>query len=424
MARRFIVSVFVSDLIALGVALFASAWLVFGVGEATIPEGSSLLPFAALMAVGAAIGSWVNGRAWANSVPRPTYGRAFAIVASASMFTAVSLVLSRVYWSRPMFALTVVIWFTLAAAHRAVRRRRPWTEAMVIVTDEKQLAEELRVSDHADVVAVYSSTEEAPDRLIADDVSLVLDLRSVLSESMAQFVSSASIAGAIIRPLANVYEQHTGRFLMVHLAEGWEISEPVARSRYAPVKRVIDVFLVAIAAPLWVPIAIIVWLLVRIDSKGPALYRQERVGRGNQPFTLYKFRSMVDDAEANGPRFASVDDPRVTSVGRLIRKTRLDEIPQMWNVVVGDLSLVGPRPERPVFVQQFEREIPFYRSRHLIRPGLTGWAQVNQGYGDSVADAVDKLTYDLYYVKNSSIWLDLQIIGATVWTVLSGSGAR
>jgi lipopolysaccharide/colanic/teichoic acid biosynthesis glycosyltransferase len=154
------------------------------------------------------------------------------------------------------------------------------------------------------------------------------------------------------------------------------------------------------------------------------MYRQERVGRSGELFTLTKFRTMVVNAEENGPQFAQLNDPRLTSVGGFLRKSRLDEVPQLWNVLLGDLSLVGPRPERPVFVERFSATIPFYASRTLIRPGVTGWAQVNFGYADGDADTVEKLTYDLYYVKYSAIWFDLQILGSSVWTVLSGFGAR
>ena len=133
---------------------------------------------------------------------------------------------------------------------------------------------------------------------------------------------------------------------------------------------------------------------------------------------------MVADAENDGPRFAEVDDPRITTTGRFLRKSRLDEIPQLWNVLRGDLTVIGPRPERPMFVERFEQVIPFYGSRTMVRPGVTGWAQVKYGYADDEADTVEKLTYDLYYIKHSSLWLDLQILGLSVWTVLSGFGAR
>jgi exopolysaccharide biosynthesis polyprenyl glycosylphosphotransferase len=427
MGRRVLRSIFVSDMVALVVAIWLATWIVFGTPlpwRAAVPQGESLFPFSLLMFAGAAIGSYLSARSWANSAPRPLYGRAFGIVLFAASFTAIGLVVTRVYWSRPLFGWTVVIWFALVVIHRAVRRRRPWSEPMVIITDEKQLAEDIRATPHATILSVLGPADEPPEAAVDRDVSLVVDLRSVLSEDMAQFVASSSIAGQPIRTLSHVYEEHTGRLPMVHLAEGWEVSQPVARSGYAPVKRVIDVVAVMLTLPLWLLLGAIVWLAVKFDSRGPAIYSQERIGRNGRAFTLYKYRTMIPDAEPNGPAFARVGDPRLTRVGGLLRKTRLDEIPQLWNVLVGDLSLVGPRPERPLFVEQFERTIPFYSSRTLIRPGVTGWAQVNYGYADDEAETVEKLTYDLYYVKNSSIWLDLHILFKSVWTVFTGSGAR
>jgi lipopolysaccharide/colanic/teichoic acid biosynthesis glycosyltransferase len=211
---------------------------------------------------------------------------------------------------------------------------------------------------------------------------------------------------------------------MIHLAEGWELSEPVRRASYAPVKRVLDVILVGLSIVVWLPLALIVALIVRMDSDGPILYRQARVGRHGKLFTLTKFRTMVDNAEEEGPQFTLQDDPRITRTGRFLRKSRLDELPQLWGVLRGELSLIGPRPERPVFAEEFSREIPFYEARHLIRPGVTGWAQVNYGYADDQAETIDKLTYDLFYIKHSSFWLDLHIVGRSIWTVLTGFGAR
>lgn len=427
MGRRVLRSIFVSDMVALAIAIWLATWIVFGTPlpwQAAVPAGESLLPFSLLIFIGAIIGSYVSARSWGNSAPRPLYGRAFGIVLFAASFTAVGLVVTRVYWSRPLFGWTVVIWFFLVLIHRAIRRRRPWSESMVIITNEKQLAEDVRSTPHATVLSVLGPSDEPPNGQVDMDVSLVVDLRSVLSEDMAQFVASSSIAGHTIRTLSHVYEEHTGRLPMVHLAEGWEISQPVARSGYAPVKRAIDVIAVVVTLPLWVLLGTLTWFVVKIDSRGGAIYSQERTGRNDRTFTLYKFRTMIPDAEPHGPRFTSVDDPRLTRVGRFLRKTRLDEIPQLWNVLRGDLSLVGPRPERPLFVEQFHRTIPFYSSRALIRPGVTGWAQVNYGYADDEAETVEKLTYDLYYVKNSSVWLDLHILSKSVWTVFTGSGAR
>lgn len=173
------------------------------------------------------------------------------------------------------------------------------------------------------------------------------------------------------------------------------------------------------------PVMLIVAILVRITSKGPILYRQIRVGKDDKPFTVYKFRSMRVDAEAtSGAVWATKNDPRITSIGKWLRKTRLDELPQLFNVINGDMSMVGPRPERPEFTRTLEQQIPFYRQRTCVRPGVTGWAQINHKYGDTIEDTITKLEYDLYYIKHLSLALDLYIIFSTVKTVLTGRGAQ
>jgi len=165
-------------------------------------------------------------------------------------------------------------------------------------------------------------------------------------------------------------------------------------------------------------------LAVKLDSKGPVLYRQRRMGRGGSEFYCYKFRTMREDAEADtGATWATDDDPRITRTGRFLRVTRLDEIPQLWCVLKGDMNFVGPRPERPEFVERLSREIPYYGVRHAVRPGITGWAQVQYKYGNTSEDAREKLQYDLFYIKNASIGLDLLIWFQTVKIVLLGRGA-
>jgi lipopolysaccharide/colanic/teichoic acid biosynthesis glycosyltransferase len=155
-------------------------------------------------------------------------------------------------------------------------------------------------------------------------------------------------------------------------------------------------------------------LAIKLESKGKVIYKQQRVGLNNKVFNVYKFRTMQENAEQNGAVWASVNDPRITKIGILLRKTRLDEIPQFLNILIGNMSFVGPRPERPEFVEQLKQEIPFYNERHLIKPGLTGWAQINYPYGASVADAKEKLQYDLFYIKNQSVALDISIILKTI----------
>jgi lipopolysaccharide/colanic/teichoic acid biosynthesis glycosyltransferase len=172
------------------------------------------------------------------------------------------------------------------------------------------------------------------------------------------------------------------------------------------------------------PIVIVTALLIKVDSRGPIFYKQERVGKNGKPFTLMKFRSMRTDAEKSGPVWASKGDDRTTRVGKIIRKIRVDEIPQFWNIIKGEMSFVGPRPERPHFVAQLAAEIPYYEQRHLIAPGLTGWAQIKYPYGASIEDARQKLQYDLFYIKNFSLILDGIIMFETIKIILFGRGAQ
>ncbi|MBQ4132294.1 MAG: sugar transferase [Desulfovibrionaceae bacterium] len=190
------------------------------------------------------------------------------------------------------------------------------------------------------------------------------------------------------------------------------------------IKRVIDWSTAMGLLLLTLPVQLLTALLVRADSPGPVIYCQKRVGLGGKEFTLYKFRSMSRDAEKNGAQWAQVNDPRVTRVGRIIRKLRIDELPQLFNVIKGDMSLIGPRPERMEFVRELEKKIPYYYLRHTVKPGITGWAQVSYPYGASEEDSRIKLEYDLYYVKNISLMFDLQILLKTIGVVLFPSGAR
>lgn len=189
--------------------------------------------------------------------------------------------------------------------------------------------------------------------------------------------------------------------------------------------RILDLVIATALLLLTLPVMLIVSLLIKLDSRGPVFYRQERVGRGGKVFMLNKFRSMSCDAEVEGrPCWAQIGDPRITRVGRFIRYARIDELPQLLNVLRGEMSMVGPRPERPYFVEQFSEAIPFYTARHHVKPGITGWAQVNCPYGASVEDTREKLRYDLYYVKYRSFHLYFRILLRTVRVVLRGEGAR
>jgi len=232
-------------------------------------------------------------------------------------------------------------------------------------------------------------------------------------------------AGIRVFTAAEFAEQRTNRLDLASLRPGW-LDDVKAPGRVeAAVRRGIDIAGSLALVVLTLPVSLIAALAIRLDSPGPVLYRQERVGQGGRVFTLYKFRSMRVDAEASGaPLWAAKGDPRVTRVGRFLRLTRIDEIPQVLNVLRGDMALVGPRPERPAFVATLAAAIPHYEDRHRVRPGITGWAQVNYPYGASVEDARMKLAYDLYYVKHRSLFLDLLILIATVRVVLFQEGSR
>ena len=193
---------------------------------------------------------------------------------------------------------------------------------------------------------------------------------------------------------------------------------------YKGIKRAIDLLASLLGLLVFLPLCLIIALAIKLDSRGPVFYRQERVGQDGRLFSLIKFRSMTVDAEKDGPVWAVVNDQRVTRVGRWLRKLRLDEITQIINVIRGEMSIVGPRPERPFFVKKLEKEIPFYSHRHAVKPGITGWAQILYPYGATREDAQEKLKYDLYYIKHMSPIMDLRIISETAKIVLLGRGSR
>ncbi len=235
-----------------------------------------------------------------------------------------------------------------------------------------------------------------------------------------------SLAGDVsIEECTSFFERITGKVHVDMLRPSWLIF--AGKRRDSPIKLVfresVHRVLALIGLFVSLPVALLTAILIKVESRGPIFYMQERVGKGGKSFKVIKFRSMKVDAEADGkPLWAASNDERVTRVGKVIRKLRIDEIPQFWNIIKGEMNFVGPRPERPHFVQQLAKEIPYFDHRHLVAPGLTGWAQIKYPYGASVSDAVQKLQYDLYYIKNQSLTLDIMIIFDTVKTVLFGKG--
>ncbi len=260
-------------------------------------------------------------------------------------------------------------------------------------------------------------------RLRVDIVVVALeDMRgSVPTEELL----SCRLHGVAVEQREALYERITGKIAVEALRPSYLIfNEGFGRSPWTELaKRTCDVAISLALTVLTWPLMLLTALAVRLNSEGPVLFRQERVGQDGEPFTLLKFRSMRVDAErGTGPVWAQTDDPRITGVGRFIRKTRLDELPQLLNVLLGHMSLVGPRPERPVFVEDLATKIPYYKQRHIVKPGLTGWAQINYPYGNTVEDALQKLQYDLFYIKNHSLLFDLSILFNTIKIVLLRKG--
>jgi sugar transferase (PEP-CTERM system associated) len=272
---------------------------------------------------------------------------------------------------------------------------------------------------------------------VIEDIPAIVSSRSVdrvvvgLSDARGTLPMDAlldmKLRGVTFDHLASVYEEYTGKIAVENLRPSWLIFSTGFRKprSLGAVKRAVDIGVAGVGLVLAAPLMLCVAALVKIVSRGPILYRQQRVGEHGQVFTLIKFRSMRTDAEdKTGPVWAREEDDRIIPSGRFLRRARLDELPQLWNVLLGNMSLVGPRPERPEFIQELTRVIPFYGQRHVVKPGVTGWAQVRYSYGASVEDAMEKLQYDLFYIKNLSIALDLFIIFLTVKTVILRRGAK
>jgi sugar transferase (PEP-CTERM system associated) len=264
------------------------------------------------------------------------------------------------------------------------------------------------------------------NRLKADGIQEALiavdDPRALPIELLLQW----KLSGIAVTDYPTFWEREAGYISLDAFDPNWFVyGEGCRRGRLGrALKRALDIAVALLLLVATAPLLCAFALLVRLESPGPVLYRQQRTGRYGKPFMLLKFRSMRADAEKATPKWATQNDPRVTRIGRFMRSTRIDELPQLVNVILGHMSLIGPRPERPFFVEQLGKEIPYYNDRHFARPGLTGWAQINYPYGASTADARRKLEYDLYYLKNQSILLDLYIMLSTVRVILFREGSR
>lgn len=277
-------------------------------------------------------------------------------------------------------------------------------------------------------IPILGTVKDTLEVAFAHDVNVVVySTGNPMRAELFTILLDCRTAGISVIPMATLYEELTERVPVQHIAEEWLLPTDLTGGQISLSYQVFVWFLDHVFALLGLVllalITPIVAILIKLDSSGPVFYRQVRLGLGGKPFTMIKFRSMVRNAEEqNGPQWAEDDDARVTRVGRVLRRTRLDELPQVINILRGELHLIGPRPERPEFVAELETQIPFYRVRLALKPGLTGWAQIKFRYGGNVEETLIKLQYDLYYMKNRSPLLDLKILLHTVWKTLSFGG--
>jgi sugar transferase (PEP-CTERM system associated) len=353
-----------------------------------------------------------------------------SVVQAVAMLGVAAVVLRRVavkHWGHQARQRTRVLVFGTGAAAETVgntlRTSDPDVEIVGYVPGPNE--REPAVPDAAILRSSESLTRSA-SALAVDEIVVALTERRAGSMPLRELLD-CKLVGIKVYDLATHFEKRLGQIRLDYVNAGWLIfgdgfNQGALRTA---VKRLFDVVFASLLIVLSAPFMLLAALLIKLDSRGPVLYRQERVGLNGTTFMVAKFRSMRTDAERDGkPRWATTGDDRVTRVGRVIRKLRVDELPQLFNVLRGEMSLVGPRPERPYFVDQLTREIPYFAVRHSVKPGVTGWAQVRYQYGATVEDSQEKLQYDLYYVKNHSLFLDLVVLFETVGVVLTGKGAR
>ena len=275
-------------------------------------------------------------------------------------------------------------------------------------------------------IGLIGCFEDMPELVKKNGINKMIITEDSLEKETLKKILGLKLKGIKVINYESFNEEIQGKVDVKNIDEHWflngsgfNILHSVVQKK---IKRLFDITLAVLIFIFTLPVMFLTVIIIKLESHGPALFKQKRVGRGNQEFTIYKFRSMRSDAEKDGAKWAQKNDSRITKFGNFMRKTRIDELPQLWNVLKGDMSFVGPRPERQVFIDDLEKEIPFYNLRHCVKPGLTGWAQVMYPYGASIEDSLRKLEYDLYYIKHQNFIMDIFIFFKTVKTVLFGKG--
>ncbi|MBS1970384.1 MAG: exopolysaccharide biosynthesis polyprenyl glycosylphosphotransferase [Bdellovibrionales bacterium] len=326
------------------------------------------------------------------------------------------------------YIVSAVYRLALMKSYQQIRANADW---LFVVNDKihQQLLQDLKKNSFAGKITILAQSQWKELQIQLEKVwhSLVIATTSQeLNQELGPTLMQARFSGQFVQDLSLFYENTWRKVPIYYLEHDWFVLSEGFGLVHNPVglriKRLADVFLSSLLLLVTWPFMLLTAIAVKLESKGPAVYSQVRTGVDGEDFVIYKFRSMRTDAEKDGAKWASTNDSRITRVGKFIRLTRLDELPQLWNVFRGDMSFIGPRPERPEFNKELEKQIPFYNLRHLVRPGITGWAQVLYPYGASVEDSKEKLQYDLFYIKNYSLFLDFIIVLKTISVVVLGRG--
>lgn len=441
----------------LGLILFVVVAVVLSQGE----SAQTVIPFVAshglslagcMFVINSASGLYqhVHNRSVTESCARALLGLMFGLplaYAIFSFFPASPAGHRELITLAAMAAVAAVMVHRVYAAHsRAQSRLRTRILIFGSGAAAKSVGITLKAADpHAQIMGYFAGpNEEQPEvplpemirsgeslhaaahRLGVDEIVVALSERRGGSMPLRQLLD-CKLHGIRVLDIATYFEKTLAQIKINHVNAGWLIfgdgfNQGIVRT---VIKRIFDLIFSAIIFLVALPIMLVAALMIKLESPGPVLYRQERVGLNGKIFKVIKFRSMRTDAEKDGkPRWATLNDDRVTKVGRIIRKVRVDELPQLMNVLRGEMSLVGPRPERQFFVDDLVAKVPYFAVRHSVKPGVTGWAQVRYEYGSTVEDSIEKLQYDMYYVKNHTLFLDLLIMLETVAVVLTGKGAR
>jgi lipopolysaccharide/colanic/teichoic acid biosynthesis glycosyltransferase len=345
-------------------------------------------------------------------------GHVLPAAAAAYGVVVVGFFMARLDYSRVTFFMSYIAAnLFLLAVSTYLRRRRGQT--FFLVPSPRTAA--IPAVPHVDWIML-----DAPVLPKSPNLVLIADLRADLSDDWERLIAQAAVAGHPVYHVKQVMESLTGRVDIEHLSEN-SFGSLIPDSGYGKIKRVMDLITAPLALVLLLPAALLVAIAVKLDSPGPVFFRQERRGYRGQPFEVLKFRTMRHRPKGSEERTAAITvhgDNRITKLGYFLRRTRIDELPQMWNIIKGEMSWIGPRPEAMALSDWYMAELPFYSYRHIVRPGITGWAQVNQGHVAELDDVRDKLYYDFFYIKNFSAWLDLLIVGKTLRTVITGYGSK